>query len=173
MNYQTHWFQSSSINPGHNYPTTQIYCWILTKDNKIAIVSKDNIKWQFPGGKPKSGEADIKALGRELKEEISLSLNIFESKPVFLGYYVINELDGNNKSVKKYLHLRYFALCKDKSINYPVYPSEKKSEIEENKIKFAKWVSIYEAKKLIPWLAKSEELTSFLIKYQQSGSLPH
>ncbi|KKQ45420.1 MAG: NUDIX hydrolase, partial [Candidatus Woesebacteria bacterium GW2011_GWA1_37_8] len=53
---------------------------IIVNDNKILFIKRDNIptiaepdKWQLPGGHLEEGETPIKALKRELVEEVSYS----------------------------------------------------------------------------------------------------
>jgi 8-oxo-dGTP diphosphatase len=49
--------------------------FIYLQDKKIlTTLSKGNDTWYIPGGKRESGESDIAALIREVKEELSVSL---------------------------------------------------------------------------------------------------
>ncbi len=162
MKYQIDWFESEKITEGSELPITQLYCWIYTADNKIALVSKDNEKWQFPGGKPKENESEIETLERELNEEVSLSLNKLGITPKMFGYYIVTEAEDDGKLIKKYLQLRYFAKLDDNSANLVIAPNENRDEIGNDEVKYSKWFSVDEAKKLIPWLPESNELPSFM-----------
>lgn len=49
--------------------------FVLIKDRKIlAVRSRDSSAWLTPGGKRDADEADIEALMREVKEELSVDL---------------------------------------------------------------------------------------------------
>lgn len=64
------WIDSDKIKEEHNnLVVLQIYCWVSTTDDKVILVSKDNIKWQFPGGHPEEGETHEQTVHRELMEE--------------------------------------------------------------------------------------------------------
>lgn len=97
---------------------------------------------------------------RELKEELSLDLEKLKVKPIFFGYYVIEEIDDKGKIIKSYLQLRSSAVLNNEANKHPICPHEE--ETDEEQIRYARWVSIDQAKKFIPWLKQSEELTSFL-----------
>lgn len=161
MKYQIDWFESEKIVEGLGLPITQLYCWTFTSDNKIALVSKDGEKWQFPGGKPKENEIDTETLERELNEEISLSLNQFKVTPKMFGYYIVTETEDDGTLIKKYLQLRYFVKLSTKSEDISISPNENKDEVGNDEVKYSKWFSIDEAKQSISWLSDSKELVSF------------
>lgn len=163
MQYKRQWFSSVVIKKEHkDLPVTQIYCWLLTRDRKIALVSKDNKNWQLPGGKPQKSESRFETLKRELAEELSLDLKEGGSTPKMFGYYVIAEVIRKGEIEKKYLQIRYAKFLENNSLDLKISPNEKPSELESEKIISSKWVTIDEAKQLIPWLKNSPELTSFL-----------
>ena len=124
------WFKSQKVSSGSVLTVSQIYCWIYSLDKKIALVSKDNKNWQFPGGKPKENESEIDTLGRELKEEISLSLKNEGVVPKMFGYYIVSEFNDNNELIRKYLQLRYFVKLKSNSNDVVIKPNENVDEIE-------------------------------------------
>lgn len=157
------WFSSNVIKKEHkNLPITQIYCWLITRDGKIALVSKDNKNWQFPGGKPQKGESHFETLKRELAEELSFDLKEDNSSPQLFGYYVVTELNEKGEIEKRYLQIRYIQSLEHNSSDLKINPNEKLSELESEKIVSSKWTTIDEAKQLIPWLKGSPELASFL-----------
>lgn len=162
MKYQIDWFEGNKITEGEGLPVTQLYCWIYTNDNRIALVSKDNEKWQFPGGKPKENEKEEETLERELKEEISLSLSENKATPKMFGYYIVTENEDDGTLIKKYLQLRYFVRLDASSVGINITPNENKDEIGNDEVKYSKWFSIEEAKASIPWLSASKELESFI-----------
>ena len=56
---------------------------IIKKDNLYLIVQRNKhkylgLKWEFPGGKVESGETFKEALLREIKEELSIAINVYE-----------------------------------------------------------------------------------------------
>lgn len=161
MNYKRSWYPSFHIQPKHqSLPVTQIYIWLNSQDGKIAIVSKDGDQWQFPGGKPAIGEDYITTIVREVSEETSLVLNTNISAKLF-GYYVVEESDSNDQIVRTFLQLRFVIKLDQKSSSLQIHPHEKDTEAETEKIIFAKWVTIVQAKRMIPWLSKSPELEDF------------
>lgn len=76
-----------AIDPNHSLNSIDYYiepsdtiidklAWIHLKDNKILCVrSKGKQLFYIPGGKREKGESDGAALGREIKEELEVSLN--------------------------------------------------------------------------------------------------
>lgn len=160
MQFQRTWFDAEKILPEHQrYPVTQVYCWLWTKDKKIALVSKDNKNWQFPGGHPKDKETIFQTVKRELQEEISLDIRE-DQQPTLFGYYLIEERE-KSKIKRKYLQLRVFLFLDSDSKELKIKPNETQEEKEEDKVCCARWVSLSQAKKLIPWLGDSGELSSF------------
>ena len=68
------WNESNKINGDHiSLEVKQVYGWIITKDDHLVLVSKDNVKWQFPGGKPNLEENFVDTLTREVLEETSMT----------------------------------------------------------------------------------------------------
>lgn len=77
-----------------------VVCSIFEKNGKILICRrkeglKNEGKWEFPGGKVIDGESMLKALRREIKEELNVDIKIgdlvskvkyFEGKFTLLAY---------------------------------------------------------------------------------------
>lgn len=59
----------------------EVVCALIENDNKILICQRSEVmslplKWEFPGGKIKDGEAKVAALKREIKEELNLNIEV-------------------------------------------------------------------------------------------------
>ena len=85
---------------------------VIKKDNLYLIVQRNKnkhlgLKWEFPGGKVQSNETFRKALFREIKEELNISIKMLEkigiekykdSKiDIILHYYLCTQQSGNMK----------------------------------------------------------------------------
>lgn len=67
--------------------------WIYIKENKIlCTLSKGKNKYYIPGGKRNEFENDVEALTREVKEELSVDLNLDTVK-----YYGTFKAQANGK----------------------------------------------------------------------------
>ena len=65
------------------------------------------LKWEFPGGKVNENETFEEALSREIKEELNISINIYEKIAqekykdekidIILHYYLCSQKNGNLK----------------------------------------------------------------------------
>ncbi len=76
-----------AIDPNHSLNSIDYYvepsentidklAWILLREKRILCVrSKDKSLFYLPGGKRDKGESDLKALTREIKEELQVTLN--------------------------------------------------------------------------------------------------
>ena len=72
-----------------------VSCIIIMNDKKILILKRnsmgprDNL-WEFPGGKLESGESEVGALKREIKEELNLKIDVDMAKFAFeIHFYII------------------------------------------------------------------------------------
>ena len=85
---------------------------IIKKNNKFLIVQRNKnkhlgLKWEFPGGKVQESETFEKALLREIKEELNITINIHvkiaEEKykddkiDIVLHYYLCSHESGAMK----------------------------------------------------------------------------
>lgn len=66
---------------------TVVAAALINDDEKILLTQRPVGKsmaglWEFPGGKPEDGETPEAALSRELAEELSLSVNPDDLKPL-------------------------------------------------------------------------------------------
>ncbi|MDQ6985928.1 MAG: NUDIX hydrolase [Candidatus Dojkabacteria bacterium] len=100
------WITSTAILSLHEQlPVRQVYLWCISKDDYIVVAGR-NDKWQFPGGKPDSGESKEQALEREVFEESGIKLNEYSNRPTIFGYYLIED-DPNWPNDKAYSQLRF------------------------------------------------------------------
>lgn len=65
--------------------TTQVVAAVIFQDDKILCVQRGehlrdyvSLKWEFPGGKIEEGESAQEALVREIREELSLEIQVSE-----------------------------------------------------------------------------------------------
>lgn len=153
------WHNATKLDS--NLPITQIYLWLISNDKKVVIVSKDNMKWQFPGGHPKEGETYSETLERELMEETGLVLNEF-GNPILFGYYEIEK--QNDTEPDKYLQLRYYLQSSKTSSEIELRPIENKNDPDP--IIAAKWADLDKLAEFIPWTKDLEEY-NFILKLQK------
>lgn len=151
---QLSWVGSDGIlKIDKNLEIKQVYTWII-KNGEIVIVSKDGLNWQLPGGKPNKNEKVYDTAVREIREETGLILN--NEKFYFLGYYKLKDLTNIND--KEIIQIRLYCQPKrnltqnDLNISY-----EDNGQLDSEKIKYAKLVSLNHSKNLIPWLDSSGE----------------
>ena len=89
--------------------STNVVAAIIKQDNQYLIVQRNRnkhlgLKWEFPGGKVQESETFEKALLREIKEELNITINIHkkiaEEKfkddkiDIFLYYYLCSLKNG-------------------------------------------------------------------------------
>lgn len=157
MRVHVEWFDATAIQPQHaTLPVRQVYGWIVSKNTKLVLVSKNGKDWQLPGGKPEPTETLEQTFIREVREETGLDIGqpYGLAKSIF-GYRKVTE--GN----EMYLQVRYVALPGYTSHAVALKPEEDGMQPEPDKVKFAKWVGLSEAETLIPWLGISEEYAAF------------
>lgn len=144
------WYENTRISPEHaSLEVKQIYVWVISKDNMIAVVTKRNGDSQLPGGHPEKGEGNIRTAQREVYEETGLDISKYSSRSSQFGYYLIEE-EG-----KKYLQLRYFLKLSGESQEFPLITSEKSDE--ERPVESAQWVDLLNLPTYIPWAKNLQE----------------
>jgi len=154
------WYPNYKISSEHTIlEIKQIYVWVVSSDNKVAIVSKSNGQFQFPGGHPEKGESLLDTALREVYEEAGFDISPFESDIKQFGYYLIEE-DG-----EKYLQLRLLLILKEHSDIYPLKVNEKKDE--ERPVQSARWVSLFDLPEYIPWTKGLEEYNKVIVAVKQ------
>ena len=85
---------------------------IIKKNNQYLIVQRNKdkhlgLKWEFPGGKVNANEEFEEALKREIKEELNISIKIYEKIAeegykdekidIILHYYLCSQKNGTIK----------------------------------------------------------------------------
>ncbi|MCK9417050.1 NUDIX domain-containing protein [Candidatus Dojkabacteria bacterium] len=144
------WYENNQISPEHiDLEVKQIYVWVISKDNMIAIVTKSNGESQFPGGHPEQGENPVETAVREVNEEAGLNISPYISELIQFGYYLIEKAD------EKYLQLRYLLKLPKKSQESPLFMNEKSEE--ERPVESAQWVELAKLSDYIPWTKGLEE----------------
>ena len=153
------WRDSREVRPADQaLPVNQVYAWLFTSDNKIAIVSKDGQKWQLPGGKPNKGETYLQAAVREVAEETGINTHNVSDGYKFFGYYDITETDDRGND-DEYLQLRVSLRLYKNADEYTLHQQNEDGEqIEEEQIQYAKFVTVDELVEHIPWARESAEL---------------
>jgi len=91
---------------------TNVVAAIIKKNKKYLIVQRNKnkhlgLKWEFPGGKVHDNETFHKALSREIKEELNITINIYEKIAqekykdkkidILLHYYLCSYESGTMK----------------------------------------------------------------------------
>lgn len=144
------WYENNQISPEHiDLEVKQIYVWVISKDNMIAIVTKSNGDSQFPGGHPEKGENHIETAVREVNEEAGLDISSYTAELTQFGYYLVEE-EG-----EKYLQLRYWLKLPNESLEYSLFMNEKLDE--ERPVISARWVDLLNLPAYIPWTEGLEE----------------
>ena len=153
------WFDCSEdvLEQHKNIEIRQRYCFIFTLDRNIVIVSKNGKKWQFPGGHPRENEDWQDTLVREIYEETGLNIESKIEEVVGLGYYLIEENDGEN-----YLQERYVLKLNLLADDLDLEPKESKdasttlSTSDFDDIRFVKAVKVDDIEKYVPWVLGAE-----------------
>ena len=87
---------------------------VIIKDNRIMLCQRrpevhNGLKWEFPGGKLEPGESPEQALERELKEELSIEVEVghvadnvyfrYPDRDVLLMFYMCRIVAGEPRTV--------------------------------------------------------------------------
>lgn len=89
---------------------------ICTREDRILLVSKDELRWALPGGRPDKGESPADAAGRELFEETGIKARkltfLFEfTGATTLHYVFMTRLDDLARATPRneIAHCRWLA----------------------------------------------------------------
>ncbi len=144
------WYECSTISKEHtDFKVKQVYVWVISSDNRVAIVTKNNGNSQFPGGHPEKGENHIETAKREVYEEAGLDITSYLSNLIPFGYYLVEEDD------EKYLQLRYLLKLQNKAEDFNLFVNEKSDE--ERPVESTRWVNLLDLPNYIPWTKDLDE----------------
>jgi 8-oxo-dGTP pyrophosphatase MutT (NUDIX family) len=153
--YTRKWYPDLEIKEEHkNLPIRQVTCFVMTKDDKILLVSKDGDSWSVTAGhyEEKKDPTYLDTALREVYEESGLDISALREDIKWLGYYVIEDVDADSKKVlDTYLQIRTYLILDKISEEIILKP------IEGDLVKYAKFSDTNESMKLIKWLEKSPE----------------
>lgn len=139
-------------------PIRQVYVWLMTSDNHMVIVSKDDNKWQLPGGKPDSGETVLQTAVREVFEETGIDVEEIKLKINFFGEYTIDDLNKNSDNPPRYRQVRsWLRLPQDSRELDLTTAGESSAQRPEDAVRFVKVVPIADITSWIPWMPKADE----------------
>lgn len=129
--------------------TIEVVAAVIKKDDKILATQRGYGEfkggWEFPGGKPESGETKEEALKREIKEELNADIDV--------GDYICTvEYDYPNFHL--IMHTYYCSLLNDRIEN--VYHDENILEHED-----MKWLNKDELNS-VNWLDADIEIVNYL-----------
>ncbi len=70
----------------------EVTCALIIKEDKVLIVQRSEhmhhpLKWEFPGGKIKTGETPEKCIRREIMEELHASIEVEQLLPSVMYDY--------------------------------------------------------------------------------------
>lgn len=153
--YTREWFSNLEVSDIHkNLRVKQVTCFIITKDKKLLLVSKDGSKWSVTAGhyEAEKDSSYIDTAVREVFEESGLDISSYIDSIIRLGYYVVKEIEKESgKVVDLYLQIRTFLPLNTDSKGVILKP------IEGDLVKYAKFSNFEDSRKLIKWLKDSEE----------------
>jgi 8-oxo-dGTP diphosphatase len=103
-------------------PHIRVVAAEIEDDGKFLITQRPEhatmpLLWEFPGGRVEPGETDEAALGRELREEMGISVSVFEQT----------------------LHVRHD--YDNYTVDFVVYRAETNDQPRLLKVRDARWVS--------------------------------
>ena len=64
--------------------TTDVSCAVIVREGMVLVANRSNAvsnsgQWEFPGGKPKAGEAPQDCVVRKVQEELNLNIQVVEN----------------------------------------------------------------------------------------------
>ena len=100
----------------------------------------------------------MQTIVREVAEETGINTDSVSSRYKFFGYYDILETD-NLKNDDEYLQLRVSLKLNKNADEYILHQqNEDEEQMQEEQIRYAKFVTVDELAQHIPWASESAEL---------------
>ena len=154
--YDVTWKPATQVSKSDtSIPSRQVYVWLVTSDDHVVIVSKDNIQWQLPGGKPEIGESTVATAVREVREETGLNIDEYIKDVAMFGYYIVNEPAA---MPSRYLQIRCKLPLTQSSVDLSLrVDGEDINQQDADVIKYVRAVPIDDIARYIPWMPKSGE----------------
>lgn len=158
--YDVTWYTTEQMSTEHQaLACRQVYVWLITSDNNIAIVSKNGTGWQLPGGKPDVGESLIETAVREVREETGLDVLHISHRLQFFGYQTVTV---QGQQTAPFIQVRFALFLDESSTDITLHlDNEDNQQANKDKIVVVKAVPLAELTSYIPWLQNSPELTTF------------
>ncbi len=149
------WYTDSELRPEHrDFPVRQVTCFVITKDDKLLLVSKNGEKWSVTAGHyeaQKDPDFTQTAI-REVYEESGLDISKYAEGIKRLGYYVVQDVEKESKNVlDTYIQIRMLLVLDLHSKEISLKPTEK------DLVKHAQFFDIKKSMELIKWLRDSGE----------------
>jgi len=153
--YTRKWYPNLEIKEEHkNLPVRQVTCFIITRDEKLLLVSKDGNSWSVTAGhyEKEKDPTYIDTAVREVYEESGLDISKFRDKIKWLGYYVVEDVEEQSgEVVDTYLQIRMFLHLDINSEEIFLKP------IKGDLVKQARFFNFVDSMNLIKWLSESGE----------------
>ena len=153
--YTRKWYTDLKVKEEHkNLPVRQVTCFVVTRDEKLLLVSKDGDNWSITAGhyEKKKDPTYIDTAVREVYEESGLDISKFTDNIKWLGYYVVEDVEEKSgEVVDTYLQIRMFLHLDIDSEEIFLKP------MEGDSVKQAKFFSFAESTNLVRWLGESGE----------------
>jgi len=107
----------------------RVTCAIIRNKNRVLVVKRSNkmnlpLKWEFPGGKIENGESEEECIIREIKEELSIDIQLlkklhssyfdYPNLSIELIPFVANQIRGQ---IQLNEHVEFKYLAKDKLLD--------------------------------------------------------
>lgn len=157
--YEISWVEAAGIRPQDlDKPCRQVYVWIITQDKQIVIVSKEEDRWQLPGGKPEPGETLKETAVREVWEETGLDISQLSDSLQFIGYQTVKDVEREGSP---YLQVRYLLELNTKAATLELgVQNEGSRQSAEDIINSVGSVGLDRVVERIPWLDNSPEFNT-------------
>ncbi|NLB12027.1 NUDIX hydrolase [Candidatus Dojkabacteria bacterium] len=149
------WYPDTQIREEHkNLEVRQVTCFVISKDKKLLLVSKDESSWSITAGhyEQKKDSTYIDTAIREVYEESGLHTSSQRNSIKEMGYYIVEDIEKKTgKILEKYIQIRMFLRLDKEAKDLSLKPNEK------DQVKYAQFFSLEKSLELIRWLEESPE----------------